>query len=129
MLGVKGYFRALQKHCFRMEHRPRPPHEEAIVWFAMAANIRLPAVRAVCEALQLMDEQSSQQEYAALRSELFRWVDLICADLSVDRDDWTHPEPWPRIKLRWAAVRQATSVMKHLCSLFPSLNTRDDNCF
>ena len=93
ILGLKGYFRAIQKECTRMKQHPRPPNEESSMWHVMAHCIHLPAVQAVCKVLKLMDEQSLQ-EYLALRSELFSWVDVICAYLHVDEDDWTHPLPY-----------------------------------
>ena len=117
ILGLKGYFRALQRECTRMKQHPRPPNEESSMWRVMAQCIHLPAVQAVCKVLQLMDEQSLP-EYLALRSELFSWVDVICAYLHVDEDDWTHPQPYC-IEPRWSpASRRARSVKKYLTSLF-----------
>ena len=123
ILGLKGYFRALQKECTRMKQHPRPPNEESSMWRVMAQCIHLPAVQAVCKVLQLMDEQSLP-EYLALRSELFSWVDVICAYLHVDEDDWTHPQPYC-IEPRWSpASRRARSVKKYLTSLFYRQCTR-----
>lgn len=96
--GVKRYFRALHDTCTRMKEQPRPPYEEAIVWFRMASNISLPAVRAVCEALQVVDINIFSEEYAALRSELFSWVDEIC-EYASGADDVT-PQRGTSLMLR-----------------------------
>ena len=86
MLAVRGYFKALQKDCKQMQQQPYVPHTEARKWSAMRKFILLPAVQAVCAILEnysnfCREDEPFLHEFAALRSEVFGWVDFICVNL------------------------------------------------
>jgi hypothetical protein len=105
-LGVRGYFKALQKDCKQMQQQPYVPHTEATQWSGMRKYILLPAVQAVCAILEnysniYREDEPFLHEFAALRSEVFGWVDFICVNLNVMCDDSTKHQQKPQFRARW----------------------------
>ena len=89
ILGIRGYFKALQKDCKQMQQQPYAPHEEAPKWSVIGNSFHLPAIQAACAILAegsnncCCEDERLLLEFAALRSEIFGWVDFICKHFSV----------------------------------------------
>ena len=72
----------------------------------MRKYILLPAVQAVCAILKsysnvYREDEPFLHEFAALRSEVFGWVDFICVNLNVVCDDSTKHQQKPQFRARW----------------------------
>ena len=88
MLGVRGYFKALQKDNMRLQQQPYAPHQEKYHWSYMRTSISLPVLQAACAILVNYskaasgDDERLWHEVAALRSKAFWWIDFICKHLA-----------------------------------------------
>ena len=80
ILGIRGYFKALQKDCKQMQQQPYAPHEEAPKSSVTGNSFHLPAIQAACAILAegsnicCCEDERLLLEFAALWSEIFGWV-------------------------------------------------------
>ena len=106
MLGVRGYLKQLQQiDIMRLRQQPYAPHQEKYHWSYMRTSISLPVLQAACAILVNYSKVASGgerllHEVAALRSEAFWWIDIICKHLA-DESTQRRPQPVNKPQYRW----------------------------